>query len=308
MAKFERRESQLKINQFLFNMTNSSKYTFLCFMAIVCLAFFAFSPKLDPQYSIKDNTVVIRINKAKLGITVWSDEIIQVRYTLADSFSTKKSLFIEEKNFPKAHFKVRQTEHEVGITTAELTTKVNTTTGQVSFFDRNGHALLKEKKNGGKSFSSTSFEGYQTQNLKQQFESPADEAIYGMGQHQDRLLNIKGYDLDLYQHNTEVYIPFFVSTKGYGLLWNNLSHAKFNSPDSIVAIAANQLFDKRDAQGGLTLSHFKDDTFKEPLEKDKKTADIAVVRESLVKSAKLCGYLLKPANIHFTAMQTAHLG
>ena len=273
-------------------MTNFSKYTRLCSIAIVCLAFFAFSAKSTVPYSIKDNTVVIIINKAKLGITVWSDEIMQVRYTLADSFSTKKSLFIEEKNIHKPNFKVSQTENEVVIATVELTAKVNKTTGQVSFFDKNGRTLLKERKNGGKSFSPTSFEGYQTQSIKQEFESPADEAIYGMGQHQDRLLNIKGYDLDLYQHNTEVYIPFFVSTKGYGLLWNNLAYAKFNSPDSIVAIPANQLFDKADTQGGLTLSLYKDSSFKESAEKKQKTADIAVPREAPVKSAKLSGYLV----------------
>lgn len=65
-------------------------------------------------------------------------------------------------------------------------------------FSINGKTLLKEKAN-GKPFKPTSFDCYETQSLKQQFKSPADEAIYGLGKHQDRLLNIKGYDFELYQ-------------------------------------------------------------------------------------------------------------
>ncbi len=273
-------------------MTNFSKYKLLCFSTIICLTCFACSPKLNKQYSIKENTVILNINKAKLGVTVWNDEIMQVRYTLADTFSTKTSLFLEAKNFGKPNFKVNELAQEIVITTSEMTAKVNKATGQVSFCDKNGKTLLKEKADGGKSFATTSFEGYQTQNVKQEFESPADEAIYGLGQHQDRLLNIKGYDLDLYQHNTEVYVPFFVSTKNYGLLWNNLSYTKFNDPDAIVAIPATQLLDKNDAQGGLTLNLFNDVDFKEPGEKESKTANLEIARENPVKSAKLSGSLI----------------
>ena len=272
-------------------MKNLPKFLIFCFITLVCNQFCS-SQKSFNTYLLDNNTVIVKINKAKLGITVWSNEIIQVRYTLADSFSSKKSLFLQEKNFTKPNFKVSEGNQLVVITTAELTAKVNKISGQVSFFDKNGNSLLKEKADAGKSFTPTSFEGYQTQSLKQQFESPPDEAIYGLGQHQDRLLNIKGYDLDLYQHNTEVYIPFFVSTKGYGLLWNNLSHTKFNSPDSIISIPENQLTDKNGAQGGITLSLFNDVDFKVPAGTEYKTADLAVASETQIKSAKLIGYLM----------------
>ena len=292
-AKFESQYNQYKVRiNSLFKMMKFTTSRLFCFTATICLTYYACSPKLAGPYKVTDNTVVIKINKAKLGLTVWKDKVMQVRYTLADSLSTKKSLFIEENNFPKPDFKVSEEAGEVVVKTAFMTAKVNKTTGQVSFFDKNGNTLLKAKGNGGTSFTPTTFEGYQTQSLKQQFESPADEAIYGLGQHQDRLLNIKGYDLDLYQHNTEVYVPFFVSTKGYGLLWNNLSHTKFNYPDSIVAIPANKLMDKNGTQGGLTLNLYNDVDFKESAQAEIKTADITVAKETPIKSAKLNGYLI----------------
>lgn len=272
-------------------MKNFSKLLFRCVIAVCCFVPYTYSQKTNSKYKLDNNTVVLQINKAKLGITVVSNEIMQVRYTLADTFSTKKSLFIQS-GFVKPQFKVSETNNKVVISTAKLTAKVDTKTGQVAFFDQNNQPLLKEKAGGGKTILSGSFENHQTHSVKQVFDSPADEAIYGLGQHQDRLLNIKGYDLDLYQHNTEVYIPFFVSTKGYGLLWNNLSYTRFNHPDPIVSIPANQLFDKEGTVGGLSSTLFKDDAFKEISQSEKQTAKIALVKEAPVKSASYTGYLL----------------
>lgn len=42
-----------------------------------------------------------------------------------------------------------------------------------------------------------------------------------MGQYQQPYLNLKGMDLELAQRNSQVTIPFMVSSRGYGFLWNN---------------------------------------------------------------------------------------
>jgi alpha-D-xyloside xylohydrolase len=47
------------------------------------------------------------------------------------------------------------------------------------------------------------------------------EGFYGMGQHQHGRLDNKGCVIELEQRNTEVCIPFLVSNRGYGFLWNN---------------------------------------------------------------------------------------
>lgn len=48
-----------------------------------------------------------------------------------------------------------------------------------------------------------------------------EERIYGMGQYQQAFLNLKGADVELAQRNSQASIPFAVSSRGYGLLWNN---------------------------------------------------------------------------------------
>ena len=63
--------------------------------------------------------------------------------------------------------------------------------------------------------------------MRQQWEPNADESLYGLGQRQIGIIDIKGYDLDLWQHNTHVVVPFLVSSRGYGVLWDNLSFTRF---------------------------------------------------------------------------------
>ena len=48
-----------------------------------------------------------------------------------------------------------------------------------------------------------------------------DEKIYGMGQRQEKQLNYKGCILELAQRNTQATVPFVLSNRGYGFLWNN---------------------------------------------------------------------------------------
>ena len=53
------------------------------------------------------------------------------------------------------------------------------------------------------------------------FEAQEGERFYGLGQHKHGRLNQKGCIIDLQQRNTEIAIPFLISSLGYGFLWNN---------------------------------------------------------------------------------------
>lgn len=53
------------------------------------------------------------------------------------------------------------------------------------------------------------------------FEAKEGERFYGMGQYAQPYLNLKGCVLELSQRNSQVSIPFVLSNRGYGMLWNN---------------------------------------------------------------------------------------
>ncbi len=50
---------------------------------------------------------------------------------------------------------------------------------------------------------------------------PNDEKIYGMGQYQQAIMDLKGCDIELAHRNSQASVPFYISSKGYGFLWNN---------------------------------------------------------------------------------------
>jgi alpha-D-xyloside xylohydrolase len=65
---------------------------------------------------------------------------------------------------------------------------------------------------------------------RQQFNRNTDEGLYGLGQHQNAQMNYNGEDVELAQHNMDVAIPFLVSTRNYGILWDNNSITRFGNP------------------------------------------------------------------------------
>ena len=57
--------------------------------------------------------------------------------------------------------------------------------------------------------------------LSVRFEADDNEKLFGMGQYQQPQFDLKGCTLELAQKNTQASVPYLVSSKGYGLLWNN---------------------------------------------------------------------------------------
>lgn len=244
---------------------------------------------------IKDgNSVSFIINNAHLKINVLDSTTMQVRYTLADNFSSKNSLIIEKKQWSNISFDIAEENDLVNISTGKLKVFVNKRTGELAFYDSKGSLLLKEIAGGGKLILPDNYNGVETNTVQQQFETSPNEAIYGLGQHHDRLLNIKGYDLDLFQYNTEVYVPFLVSSKGYGLLWHNYSHTKFGNPDAIQSIPTEQLYDENGKQGGLTLTAFSDSLFNQSIKVDSLDASstLTIGKDTPIESAKLTGSII----------------
>ena len=72
------------------------------------------------------------------------------------------------------------------------------------------------------------------------FLSPKDEYLYGLGQFQDGYSNVRGLSRRLTQVNTQISIPMLLSSKGYGLLWNNYGLVEFNPGDHKVELLRKQ--------------------------------------------------------------------
>ncbi len=143
----------------------------------------------------------------------------------------------------------------VTVKTADLQVHVNKQTGEVAFMDKEGHVILRENEGGGKSFSPLQIEKEKGFTIRQVFESPNDEAFYGLGQHQSSEFNYKGKNEVLYQYNTKVSVPFIVSNKNYGLLWDNNSLTRFGNPQEYSQLDVLDLKDTEGREGALTATY-----------------------------------------------------
>ena len=68
------------------------------------------------------------------------------------------------------------------------------------------------------------------------FASPKDEYLFGLGQFQDGYANVRGLSRRLTQVNTQISLPMLLSSKGYGILWNNYGLVDFNPCDRSIAL------------------------------------------------------------------------
>ena len=87
--------------------------------------------------------------------------------------------------------------------------------------------------------------GQPTLEARLAFSSPEGEALFGLGQFQDGYNDIRGLSRRLTQVNTQTSIPMLLSSKGYGLLWNNCGLVDFNPADQSVEL-------QKSAEAGTT--------------------------------------------------------
>jgi alpha-D-xyloside xylohydrolase len=102
------------------------------------------------------------------------------------------------------------------------------------------------------------FEGQPLYSIRQNFVSDADDAWYGLGQHQEDAWNYRGKQVVFFQNNTEVAVPFLLSRKNYGLLWDNYSYSRAGDTRSFLPLSSFRLFDKNGNPGWLTASYIND--------------------------------------------------
>ena len=203
-------------------------------------------------------------------LEVVNDNIIRVRATSKDALPAKPAslMIVPQKAPAKGSYSVEDNDETVTVKAKNVRAVVEKATGEVCFYDGDGkHRLLKEAKNGKQFWDFTVPErelGMKTDftvpeeakhglTWQMKFDSPDDEAFYGLGQHQSEEFNMKGKNEDLFQYNTKVSVPFVLSNKNYGLLWDAYSYCRFGNPHDYLQLnRAFKLYDKQGREGHLT--------------------------------------------------------
>jgi alpha-D-xyloside xylohydrolase len=186
-----------------------------------------------------------------LRLQVLSPTVIRVLFAKDPKFFEHESLAVLPHEGMKDGWKLSSADGTLTLATAKVKAVVDLTTGAVKFQDDKGQPILAELPN-GRSLEPATVQSEKVLHVRQQWATNPGEALYGLGQRQIGVLNIKGYDLDLWQRNTHVVVPFLVSNKGYGIYWDNNSFTRFGDLRGSEMIPAQYLYDTSGVQGGLT--------------------------------------------------------
>jgi alpha-D-xyloside xylohydrolase len=211
----------------------------------------------NPPEKLADG-IIIPVNDTFLRVQVYADNIVRIACAKDRAFFDRPSVVTEPKHVVKTDWSLNTENDEAILSTARLQVHVNLENGEVSFFDAGGKPVLAELS-GGRTITPAEVQGEQTFHVGQTWEPNADESLYGLGQRQIGIIDIKGYDLDLWQHNTHVVVPLLVSSRGYGVLWDNLSYTRFGDLREFEPIPPDCLMDASNQPGGLTTGTFTPD-------------------------------------------------
>ena len=198
----------------------------------------------------ENNRLIIKSGISQVWIEPWGENSLRVRMTrenemdkndwaLCEPVKECKAVFTEEtvdttdpwyKGEEYKHYHSKGTNHS--ITNGKITAKVSHE-GTISFYNQKGELLTEEYWRNRNRINRycvplridarelKCYPGTTDYELTARFEAFDDERIYGMGQYQEKNLNKKGAVLELAHRNSQASVPFMVSSRGYGFLWNN---------------------------------------------------------------------------------------
>jgi len=166
-----------------------------------------------------------KINSTDVEIQFYGPSIVRVLKSPVGKPFTKESLTVVKK--PQAtKVAISQQGDVISLKSDKLKVDVDVKTGKIAYSTPAGAKLLSEKESGA-TFSAFNDAGSKTYTINQSFALDKDEAIYGLGQQQRGKLSLRNARINMVQGNTDDYVPFLVSTKGYGLFWDNYSPTVF---------------------------------------------------------------------------------
>ncbi|MCH6255965.1 glycoside hydrolase family 31 protein [Puniceicoccaceae bacterium K14] len=184
-----------------------------------------------------------------LRIAFVTSSIVRVSYIEGRAFVDAESQIVTA-NSDFEEFEVSEEETFYRIVTAALEVRVSKSSGALSYLDKEGKVLHKEPERGGRTLVSKPLyrnvydkdatvvigsnvdgaraesEASEREFVRDVFEAKIefcfsdDEAIFGLGSHEEGYGNLRGKSQQLYQQNMKAVVPCVVSTKGYGLLWD----------------------------------------------------------------------------------------
>ena len=205
----------------------------ILFLALILDAFvFTARAQWTPRNPVtavqkQSDAVLFTQERGSLKLQICSDAVVHVLYSLSPSFEQHENYVVIKKNWVTPQWTMQETPDDFTITTAKLKIKVARIDGAISYSEANDNQLVQDanrwlnpvKVNGEDTYHAEAFISIYG----------SHEGLYGLGQHQAGVWNYRGESVDISQDNSNISVPLLVSSKGYGIFWNNQSRSRFNN-------------------------------------------------------------------------------
>ena len=178
------------------------------------------------------NRIVFHYDAEELWVEPWGENSLRVRATKNSEMPDRNWAL---KELADTGAVLRETEDGAEIINGKIRAAVSRA-GKIFIYNQKNEVLLEEYWRNRRNVLDPKCSAIEVEarefkpniggdyHLTMRFESQdPEEKIYGMGQYQQPYLNLKGADLELAHRNSQASVPFMISSRGYGLLWNNPS-------------------------------------------------------------------------------------
>ena len=175
------------------------------------------------------SAVVVRNGAETLRITVCAPDVIHIVAGPGNPVgASPETPWIVAPCTPQRP-EVTRTQNRMTLRTSKLSVEIDSRTALFRLLDPSGKTLLQESPRLPRDYVPVEINGEKLYRVDARFFPDALEGFYGLGQNQSGVFDLRGAVIELAQANTNVAIPMFVSTLGYGLLWNTASKSWFDN-------------------------------------------------------------------------------
>ncbi len=179
-----------------------------------------------PPMCAQQGHVHLFIGQTKMEVRFFTPTIIHIRLSPAVQFSTAQSLVVNAVP-EQVRTTISDARGAVSISSVQATAVIHKTSGAIDFLDAAGKKILTAAGPDSGSFVKRTLHGEEAYAIRQNFTITPDEALFGLGEFEDKVMNFRNHTVLLAQANRIAVNPFLVSTNGYGILWDNYSMSRF---------------------------------------------------------------------------------
>ncbi len=197
----------------------------ICFPGIACSQWNPLNPVVSMQR--ESDGVRLTLQSGVMRLQVCSDSIIRVRYSPTPAVPTRPELVVIKDRWPATKWELQSSDDAIVLSTAQIKEIVLRKDSSVTFQDASCKTLFQQTEVNMTRAVVNGEQTYHAELFSKLWGSY--ESFYGLGQHQAGVWNYRGEAVDISQDNTNISIPFVLSSNGYGIFWNNTSRSRFNN-------------------------------------------------------------------------------